>query len=551
MASTPLWSIADVSHSSEDFVSPNFLKHLQVIAATWHYPIFLISHPQLSQLSRLVRHPMSNAWCLAQSNSSPIARASDAQACIQSCQQQFLQLLAPINGALPTVCEALSDVHNQTATEAIRMLYCCDSTLCGVETLHNKDQDRKSISLGFHDIDIPAPPNTRDGCSCVSSSMHQSATQQPIMTFSPSQSSLPEPAETPAGNVQGPAEVTSSGHATFFTAQSTASPVTHSATYPTAGARPNQGASGKSTITIAVAAAISAVVGVSMMVAFAMWFLRRRRRPSSPSSVASRGNSQDDPPVPGSPTPLVSPVGSPASPEDSTLVPPRRLRERKLLIIKGSPTQMQDNRENQWLEHPGPYNHSSPAASTDRILPCQIPLTSKHQESHWESKRNTFGHQISPKEPRVPVDSPPASSNFGFGLSREVKPASASEDAASISHAGPRRFHLPSQVSGLTRPGPPPNQRLPAMPDDAYHGSSSMPITRYGGPGFNDASQFSRQVGSPIEFHKSFGSMREHLVKPPPIRLEPVPENSKALPASPGSPVIGEGELERLGGSYK
>ncbi|KAF4510941.1 hypothetical protein G6O67_002786 [Ophiocordyceps sinensis] len=57
------------------------------------------------------------------------AEVLDAPTCVAYRQLQFLQAIAPPNGALQDVCQSLSHRYR------LSNLYCCDSQICRVDNL--------------------------------------------------------------------------------------------------------------------------------------------------------------------------------------------------------------------------------------------------------------------------------------------------------------------------------------------------------------------------------------------------------------------------------
>lgn len=71
---------------------------------------------------------------------------NDPPDCISRCRERFLELL-PQHETFDDVCQLLSDSRHMDMDQLFRMLYCCDSQLCGVNNLDGSGQDRM-LALG-------------------------------------------------------------------------------------------------------------------------------------------------------------------------------------------------------------------------------------------------------------------------------------------------------------------------------------------------------------------------------------------------------------------
>lgn len=73
------------------------------------------------------------------------ANVPDPRACITDCRWQLLQAIVPSNETLGEACKALSDSRRSSNDQVFRMVYCCDSQICGVDNLEGRGKDRECI----------------------------------------------------------------------------------------------------------------------------------------------------------------------------------------------------------------------------------------------------------------------------------------------------------------------------------------------------------------------------------------------------------------------
>lgn len=92
--------------------------------------------------------PMTRQKCTSQPWASCLldflpAEVLDAPTCVAYRQLQFLQAIAPPNGALQDVCQSLSHRYR------LSNLYCCDSQICRVDNLVGSGRHRECLALPF------------------------------------------------------------------------------------------------------------------------------------------------------------------------------------------------------------------------------------------------------------------------------------------------------------------------------------------------------------------------------------------------------------------
>ncbi|KAK3947194.1 hypothetical protein QBC32DRAFT_95865 [Pseudoneurospora amorphoporcata] len=281
---------------------------------------------------------------------------AEAKQCLQSCMDQFLETVS-VDHETPEGWKYLcKDLTSTTPSSRFWSLYWCDTTFCGVwinqtgglqqdpnvDLIINSCQD-----IGFHSVLDPGPPpkdfvcQTNEGgaglCSPTGVKINPVSTPSPPV--------IQEPISIPS----------TSGRATFLSTTAPLSLSTSTATSTTTDdvslitdpswlsatpARPtvaesfgvnNGTTTSKGGLSMGVKAAISvcSVTGFIVMVALAFLCLQRRRKHRSGlDDVRGRPRSRLDKGIAprGSPTPLIA-----SSHDSRPLIPPLRLRDRKLL----------------------------------------------------------------------------------------------------------------------------------------------------------------------------------------------------------------------------
>ncbi|EQL02936.1 hypothetical protein OCS_01357 [Ophiocordyceps sinensis CO18] len=236
------------------------------------------------------------------------------------------------------------------------------------------------------------------------------------------------------------------------------------------------------------------------------------------------------------------------------LIPPPRLQERKLLLAKTNRRQKSDGNDRPGKENPFSSLRSSVASATEMVSSCQQSLPARDGE-------------VRPPPGATPVPEPPVKPGQAIQGDPRIAATTATHAHAAASARAPSAGHnrmmaalpkTPRQYH-LASPGPPPNRALPPTPRDAQRSALASPIPRQGQAG-------SSRVATPANASQVACSSRK-----PSGALESTAERAPTSPPGPAgtgtdtsvtasspvpkegvnSLVLGEDELERLGGSYK
>ncbi|KAA8629904.1 hypothetical protein SMACR_04101 [Sordaria macrospora] len=287
---------------------------------------------------------------------------AEAKQCLQSCRDQFLETVSIEHETSEGWKYICKDLTSKTPSSRFWSLYWCDTTFCGVwinqtgglqqdpnvDLIINSCQD-----IGFHSVLDPGPPpkdfvcQTNEGgaglCSPTGVKINPMSTpsppviQEPISIPSTSGSATPlsspalsSAATTPSLSTS-TATLTTTDDATLITDPSWLSATPARPTVAESFGLNNGTTTSKGGLPMGVNAAISvcSVTGFIVMVALAFLCLQRHKKHRSGlDDVRGRSRSRLDNGIAprGSPTPLIA-----SSHDSRPLIPPLRLRDRKLL----------------------------------------------------------------------------------------------------------------------------------------------------------------------------------------------------------------------------
>ncbi|KAM4060097.1 hypothetical protein HRG_002292 [Hirsutella rhossiliensis] len=310
-------------------------------------------------------------------------------------------------------------------------------------------------------------------------------------------------------------------------------------------ASPEAKSPGGPPVAAAVGIALAVTAGVAVIFAAIYWHLRFRRCSRSRAGLGNFAKGRGGPAVTDSPTPLVSPTTQPASLDDMLLIPPPRLQERKLLLTKMGRWPRYDAKDCERQGHPLSSLRSSVASATEMVSLCQKALSVKDDGGRSPGTGATPGSEPPLKSGQTIRNSPMIAANGPTATSAAAptKTTSADRSMAALPKT-PRQYHLPFQAVGLAQPGPPPDRSLPPTPRHVQCGPPASPTLRQGQAGSTvEAAPVNafQVVGSPRKSSDASGPTTKHVPKVP---HDPAAEYTNSL-------VLGEEELERLGGSYK
>ncbi|POR32363.1 Uncharacterized protein TPAR_07427 [Tolypocladium paradoxum] len=516
------------------------------------------------------------------------ANVPDPPACITDCRRQLLQAIVPSNETLGEVCKAVTDSRRTGNDQVFRMVYCCDSQVCGVDNLDGRGKDpnvnwlrNACQNIGYHSVVDPGPPDATYSCKYVSTDEQDSSCtiQQPTIaaeTAVTGASSASGAFESEDNNPHGMAESQLTVSSTTATqspqATSTRSfirdPSLATSLYPPEASTQSDEA-GELSTGIKVTIALSTIVGVVVILALILWHLRLRRRSHPRARMYNRSNKyHNSSVVPDSPTPLVSPTDPHANPGDVPLTPPPRLRERRLLRTTANNWPLCGGEGLHWAGCPDSSLRSSTATATEMSPP-----------SRGGTKANG-DEQSSPRRVDVPRPLPAVTTGQyvqgSMGSTVHTPTTTASTASTVVAPAGyedatayspprtPRQRHMPLQVAGLTSPGPPPNRALPSTPLDGQRSPPATPtrpeddtmgvaITaapEKPAPGVALPRESSDLCELTVEYARqsqhSWGSWSGRGGGGSGVAVSPLGKGRDV-----SSSMLEEGELERLGGSYK
>ncbi|KAF4979706.1 hypothetical protein FZEAL_4134 [Fusarium zealandicum] len=440
----------------------------------------------------------------------------DPPQCISMCRERFLRELLPKDETFQRVCEALEDQGHMDREQPFRALYCCDSQLCGVD------------NLGEGGKDHPGPPDADYICSPESMNGGDARCQKAQEVTSPEEDETTESApRIPEATVSDAAtwkRLTTSEASTTVPIQSSFPDTTYSTSSdPSLAAsldpsnRGDENSDGQG-LPLGVKVAIVVVVVVISMVIAALVFCLLRRRRSRRSDIRRHIKHPTSPPPADSPTPLVSPTISHTDADGVPLTPPARLRERKFLPTLGE---------------------QSPSRQTGfPTSPLYSPTGSSMSPRHERTPRI----YSAPAVPMIVMTAPKGgylSQNDRFPSGIVTPPASAQRSLFEHSNGSPprplRSRDGPFKLSNLVSPGPPPTRALPSTPP---HRPCTPTKPFYSPPrkGTSVASLVQKQAP---DVARSGERSRNGIAIPSPTKGRNV-----------NSPVMGETDLERLGGRY-
>ncbi|PHH82729.1 hypothetical protein CDD83_3184 [Cordyceps sp. RAO-2017] len=526
---------------------------------------------------------MTREKCSASRWGSLAANVLDAEACVTDCRLRLLHSIGPRNHSLESLCEAASDSHRRSRIErAFRAVYCCDSQTCGVDNVVGKGRDPNvnwliSVcqSVGYRAIVDPGPPDSSHHCACASAKNRASPSATPSAAItsisSPStllHRTLSAEAEDYALTEPQLPQFTTRSAAAIAGRASSATSARPLARYPSfaaglAGAEANvetaSPRSGGTPTAVAVIAALTTTAGVAVIFAFALWRLRLRRRRHPGADMKSRSKSRGSASVPDSPTPLVSPSGSPASPDDILLSPPPRLQERRFLLRTPSRQLLYGGRERERCDDRDAF----PA-----VADVEADLTSQKRPSRSVETSTRSAVAAGPVSPARTCHNAQRSESAAsttpavvcFGPAPGAAPSTGRDGATAAPPRSPRQYHKPFPIAALASPGPPPNRALPPTPRNDQRSPPATPTSRHGDAGPTKGAELAPsppKVDVPKETHGSSPSTNEPVSQTLHGQAGQDGVDTSAGASSIGrhgelnSPVLGEGELERLGGSYR
>lgn len=291
-------------------------------------------------------------------------------------------------------------------------------------------------------------------------------------------------------------------------------------------------------IATAIGIALAATAGLALFFAIVYWHLRSRRRSSSRRALCDFTKTRGGLMATDSSMPLVSSTTSPASHDNILLTPPPRVRERKLRLTKASCRSINFTEERAWPGQPLSSLRSSAATATEMVSSCQKTPSARDEETCHPPAVATPATETSVKLDQETRGSSSISAN-GPNPTRaaapDTVPAAGHDHIMAARPQTPCQYHLPFQASGSGRLGPPRGQVVPPTTRDAQCPPLASPILRRGhaGPtGEAMLANVSQAIGSPMKFTGATAP-------------------SRAPAKATSSPRLEEGELERLGGSYK
>ncbi|PWI73781.1 hypothetical protein PCL_09057 [Purpureocillium lilacinum] len=470
---------------------------------------------------------------------------------IAACRRRLLLAVWSRNETLQESCQALSS-DTANASEAFRAAYRCDFQFCGVQNCAGRGQDR---GLGHYSLVDPGPP------TAISSSESTPANEKGphpcgrrlLPTLSKSQGPYTQRLlKRSLGHDKGKNSPGMAGLQPASGSISTASSASSAITGvpirdPSLAAslrspdiiisasqvRRDRGLSTGAKITIALSAAVVLFVIAALAL---VWYLRFRRQARRARLHGDSSSSKEDQSRIGthrSPMPLLSPTPKLPNPSESPLRPPARLRDRRFLTAGGNwPLTDMD------LFPQG-------VAAGDEAMPAP--------GGERKPKGRPSPLKTGTRSPTVTT--PKGTARAGRASSRDGSVASP-----------PRTPRMPRQrtsldLFGVVSPGPPPKRALPTTPTERSPPvSPSMRRQRDGiGVAIGSYSQMpggSRELLLELteepgnEAHRSWGTWSGRS-GPGSTGLAPSSVAPSTRARELNSPVMEEGELERLGGSYK
>ncbi|KAH7133251.1 hypothetical protein B0J13DRAFT_641829 [Dactylonectria estremocensis] len=526
------------------------------------------------------------AWetgCAAHDWGSIAADVDDPPHCVSECRERFLRAMLPKDETFGRLCEVFEDRDHMDKEKPFHSLYCCDSQLCGVDNLGEIGKDPNvnwfinvCQDIGYHSITDPGPPDSTYTCShdavygggslCQSESPEvaiDNASSSPVSSESITQ--------TPTVSI---GNASSNGNTAVGTPTPTSNAVPSSMpdqTYsritdpslstsvdPSNTEGEVQGERGLST-SVKITIGLTTVIAIAVIVALVICLLRRRSRKGD---IHRKIKHPSSPAPAGSPTPLVSPVISNSEVDGIQLAtshtdvngvqltPPARLRERRLL-----PTAMHQRL---------PLRGEPVGQPGFPMSPLYSPTAGKLTPRHERTPKIRHGDNMV-TVPRIVM----TASHGGYmgqddcpsPLGSQSSTSSAFHSRSTVGYRNSSPTRLPRShfnISELVSPGPPPNRALPFTPPN---GSSSLTSTTSRPNDANITSGLSHQHPAQVqglspdsrelcdlteeysrESHNSWGSWGGGCSS---ASISPLRKGKITR-----SPVMGEAELERLGGKY-
>ncbi|KAK0385926.1 hypothetical protein NLU13_7101 [Sarocladium strictum] len=492
---------------------------------------------------------------------------ADAPGCISLCRQRFLESLVTVtvtdlqdaHETFVHVCETLS-VHRQHAAgdHPLWDLYCCDAQLCGVDNVEGLGEDpninwiiNTCSNIGYKSIKDPGPPDVT--YQCPGRAVNGDSPQCLRLKKSPI-STTTTTTTTSSLSIEAIAQDTTIPSMT--PPRLLSDPTISSVTDPslTASTSDQEQAPNRTDGTLStgqkVAIAISVVVGIVLFVAAILYLLRKKITCSS-NSRARSGQSTED---------LPRSTSSNGAAEDASLIPPLRLSERRLLpsrpsTASGSP--------------PASVHRAPGFPGSPLVCPTKAMLRPRREEMRKANQMNTTTTLLPPLTPSWAAESASVRSRTSSGTTGEgsthsgrlLFPEPGEEGVPSSRHV-----RHPSRVHSLASPGPAPNKKLPPTPVESTHSSRALSPSRHGDAaigivGHNPPSgvtltgpsrdlcelteAYEREARNSAGSSSSWsgnggGGGRPGTVSTP----------SRRTHAAGGKSVLGESDLQRLGGQY-
>ncbi|PNY28443.1 Uncharacterized protein TCAP_01624 [Tolypocladium capitatum] len=525
---------------------------------------------------------MANGKCSSRGWGYLAANVPDPRACITDCRWQLLRAIAPSNETLGEACKALSDSRRSSNDQVFRVVYCYDSQVCGVDNLDGRGKDRGHASIGYHSVVDPGPPDATYSCEYVSTDEQDSpctvqwpriAAETALAGASSASGALGAGDNDPHGMVELPLTISSNSATQRPQATWTRSFIRDpslAASLNPPEASPESHETGGMPTGIRVTIALSTVVGVLVMLALILWHLRLRR-PSHPRALVYDPSNKyhNSPAVPDSPTPLVSPTDAHPNPDDLPLTPPPRLRERRFLRTAANNWPLDGGEGLQWGAGYADSSLRSSTATATEMSPLSQGGTKVNGDEQGSPRRADLPRPVPAVTTGQYVQGSMSSSvhtptTTTSTASTVVAPAGCEDAAACSPPRTPHQRHMPLQVTGLTSPGPPPNRALPSTPRDGQRSPPATPTRpdvdavrvaiatapQSPAPGVASPRESSDLCELAAEYawqsRHSWGSWSGRGDEGPGVTVSP-----QGTGRDVSSPMLEEGELERLGGSYK
>ncbi|EEY15410.1 predicted protein [Verticillium alfalfae VaMs.102] len=403
-----------------------------------------------------------------------------AHECIMRCQRQFFERTlttydwASFNWArfydnaetIPSeACETLFAAKDKRDDSPLWELYCCDSLLCGVQTRENPRQDPNVNSIMLHcqnrglpPLHDPGPPP--GGYLCPLDSVAQGEDGLPCQRANAKFGDVLPGSAVDGVSITVITTETKPQPSLTTTSTTTAASDAVILAQPDTSSNSNEGP-GPLSAGSRAAIAVCCVLFLIVFLVSILCYLRRRRQRDQGYPPSLRYADSVKPAD--SPTPLISPTMS-AEARSRTSLPPLRLRDRRLLPTILTP----DPASSDHLGHmPGSPRAPPPTYSSFPPSPLRSPATSKLVPRHEHTVQT---------EGRSSGTTPTETLSFRSSGSTHTVGVSAYSTATASSPSRPPRPHefpleIPDLVSpglgcgGQTpRPGPPPNRSLPPAP---------------------------------------------------------------------------------------